>query len=201
MIGGGGRLPWGAGRTSQGLRGGRAKPPTARIAALSAILLGVVLLGWLTYGRLCGGDDCVSVYCPSNRDIAAPDGYEFASRIFERNPEAVPTETGFDIQVQAALLHTATDGRMLSFFRYDESAQRWEPVAPAVLDAQGKVVTGTFKDTPAVIAVLRRNTPAGEVVAYLPHNATLNPQGAPHATIVHPIDFAPLADGSVGGEL
>lgn len=201
MNGGGGRLPWGAGGTSQGLRSGRAKRPTAHVAALAAILFGVALLGLFTYGQLCGGDDCVSVYCPSNRDIAAPDGYEFASRIFERNPEAVPTETGFDIQVQAALLRPATDARMLSFFRYDEFARRWEPVAPAVLDAQGKVVTGTFKDTPAVIAVLRRNTPAGEVVAYLPHNATLNPQAAPHVTIVHPIDFAPLADGSVAGEL
>lgn len=201
MNGGGGRLPWRAGGTSQGLLSGRAKRPTARVAALAAILFGVALLGLFTYGQLCGGDDCVSVYCLSNRDIAAPDGYEFASRIFERNPEAVPTETGFDIQVQAALLRPATDARMLSFFRYDEFARRWEPVAPAVLDAQGKVVTGTFKDTPAVIAVLRRNTPAGEVVAYLPHNATLNPQAAPHVTIVHPIDFAPLADGSVAGEL
>jgi spore germination protein YaaH len=201
MIGGGGRLPWGAGGGSQALRGGRAGRPGARIAALAAILLGIALLGWLTYGRLCGGDDCVSVYCPSDRDIAAPDGYEFASRIFELNPKAAPTETGFDVQVQAALIKPATDGRMLSFFRYDESAQRWEPVAPAVLDAQGRVVTGTLKEAPQVIAVLRRNTPAGEVVAYLPHNATLNPQAAPHVTIVHPLDFAPLADGSIGGEL
>ena len=201
MMRGGGRLPWGAGGGNQVFGGRPGQRPMARIAALAAILVGVALLGWFGYGRVCGGGDCVEVYCPSDRNIAAPDGYEFASRIFELNPKAQATQPGFDLQVQAALLKPASDGRMLSFFRYDEAAKRWEPVAPAVPDAQGAVVTGTFKDAPAVIAVLRRNTPAGEVVAYLPHNATLNQQAIPHVTIVHPIDFAPAADGGVAGEL
>ncbi|GIW17392.1 MAG: hypothetical protein KatS3mg064_0549 [Tepidiforma sp.] len=201
MMRGGGRLPWGAGGASQPLGGRGGQRPLGRIIGLGAILVGIALLGWFAFGRICGSDSCVDVYCPSDRDIAAPEGYEFASRIFELNPKATAVQPGFDLQVQAALLKPAADGRMLSFFRYDEGAQRWEPVAPAVPDAQGTVVTGTFKDAPPVIAVLRRNTPAGEVVAYLPHNANLHPQAAPHVTIVHPIDFAPAADGGVAGEL
>ncbi|GIW12722.1 MAG: hypothetical protein KatS3mg062_0161 [Tepidiforma sp.] len=200
MMRGGGRLPWGAGGSGPGFRSGRDRQP-ARIAALGAILLGIAVLGWLAYGRVCGASECVTEYCPSDRSIDAPEGYEFASRILELNPKGAGAQPGFNVQLQVALLKPASDGRMLSFFKYDDTAKRWEPVAPAVLDQQGTVVTGTLTETPAVIAVLRRNTPAGEVVAYLPHNASLNPQAVPHVTIVHPIDFAPLADGGVGGEL
>jgi spore germination protein YaaH len=194
-------LPWGAGGGSPLRAGPPRQRPGVRIAALAAIIFGIGLLAWFVVGRAWGGDECIDVYCPSERDIAAPDGFEFASRVFELNPEATPTQPGFELQVQAALLAPATDGRMLSFFRYDDAAQRWEPVAPAVPNAEGTMVTGRFQDAPAVIAVLRRNTPAGEVVAYVPHNATLNRQAEAHVTIVHPIDFAPSADGSIVGAL
>ncbi len=198
---GGGRLPWGAGGSGPAFGGRSNQRPGARVAMLGLILLGVAAIVWFVVARVCGNAECVDVYCPSDRSIAAPEGYEFASRIFELNPKATPTQPGFDLQVQAALLRPATDGRMLSFFKYDETAQRWDPIAPAVLDAQGSVVVGTLKEAPAVIAVLRRNTPAGEVVAYIPHNATLNRAAEPHVTIVHPIDFAPAADGGIAGEL
>lgn len=195
----GGRLPWGAGG-GQVLGRGRRQPGMGRAVALGAILVGLVLLGGFVILRACSSDECVDVYCPSGRDISAPEGYEFASRIFELNPKATPTQPGFDLQVQAALTRPATDGQLLSFFRYDETAQRWDPVAPAVVDAQGRVATATFKEAPAVMAVLRRSTPGGVLVAYLPHNATLHREAQPHVTIVHPLDFAPNADGSIGGE-
>ncbi len=199
-MSGGGRLPWGAGG-GQVLGRGNRRPGVGRAVALGAILVGLVLLGGFVFLRACGGSECVDVYCPSDRNIAAPEGYEFASRIFELNPEATPTQPGFDLQVQAALTREATDGQLLSFFRYDETAQRWDPIAPAVVDAQGRVATATFKEAPAVMAVLRRMTPGGVLVAYLPHNATLHREAQPHVTIVHPLDFAPNADGTIGGEL
>lgn len=198
----GGQLPWGAG-SNPGLYGGR-RPGGGygRIGMLAAIVIGVLAIAFFLVTRACGGaGGCDDPYCPSDRNIEAPEGYEFVSKIFAYNEKSGAVQPGFDLVVQVALSKRVEQGQALSFYRYVEETKNWEPIAPAILDAQGKVVSATFTDVPAVMAVMRRNTPGGSVAAYLPHNAQLHPEAVGHVTIVHPIDFAPTADGSVQGEL
>lgn len=198
----GGHLPWGAGN-SPGLYGSQQRGGGyGRLAMLAAILVGVLVIAFFLVSRACGSTaGCDDPYCPSDRNIAAPEGYQFVSKIFAYNEESGTVQPGFDLVVQVALSETVTDGQALSFYRYVEETENWEPIAPAILDAQGKVVSATFTDAPAVMAVMRRNTPGGSVAAYLPHNAQLHAEAVGHVTIVHPIDFSPAADGSVQGEL
>ena len=196
----GGQLPWGAG-SSPGLYGGR-RPGGGygRLAMLAAIVVGVLVIAFFLVSRACGSaGGCDDPYCPSDRNIAAPEGYQFVSKIFAYNEESGAVQPGFDLVVQVALSETVGDGQSLSFYRYVEETRNWEPLAPAIPDAQGKVVSATFTDVPAVMAVMRRNTPGGSVAAYLPHNARLHPEAEGHVTLVHPIDFSPAADGAVQG--
>lgn len=198
----GGQLPWGAG-SSPGLYGAR-RPGGGygRLAMLAAIVVGVLVIAFFLVSRACGSaGGCDDPYCPSDRNIAAPEGYQFVSKIFAYNEESGAVQPGFDLVVQVALSETLGDGQSLSFYRYVEETRNWEPLAPAIPDAQGKVVSATFTDVPSVMAVMRRNTPGGSVAAYLPHNARLHPEAEGHVTLVHPIDFSPAADGSVQGEL
>lgn len=197
----GGRLPWGA-TGGGGLYGGpRRSTNYGRVAALGLIGLGVVLIAFWLVGRMCNSTSCDEYYCPSDRNIASLDGYEFASRIFQYNSKkgAVSGDTNLSIQVE--LSKPAGDGQSLTFFRYVEETKNWEPITPAVLEPQGKVVTATFTSTPSIMAVMRRTAPGGNSVAYLAHNAPLNKSAVGHVSIVHTIDFKPLADGSVDGEL
>ena len=165
-------------------------------------MVGVLVIAFFLVSRACGSaGGCDDPYCPSDRNIAAPEGYQFVSKIFAYNEESGAVQPGFDLVVQVALSETVGDGQSLSFYRYVEETRNWEPLAPAIPDAQGKVVSATFTDVPAVMAVMRRNTPGGSVAAYLPHNARLHPEAEGHVTLVHPIDFSPAADGAVQGEL
>jgi len=172
-----------------------------RLAALAVLAVAVLAVIALIVSRACGSDSCDAMYCPSDRDIDAPEGYELVSDIFEYNEESGPIPSGVVPAVQVELKDPVADGTGLSFYRYVEETQNWETITPAIIDAQGKVVSGTFPDAASVMAVMRRDAPGGSVVAYVPHNAQLHRDAAGHVTIVHPIDFAPQADGTVGGEL
>ena len=168
---------------------------------LSAIAAGVVVLAWFVLARACGGTSCEGPYCPTSRNIEAPEGYEFVSRIFAYNQEAGTSSPEFDIAVNVALTRSVEAGQSLSFYQYVDETNNWEPVAPAIVDPQGKVASATFSGTPSIMAVMRRNSPGGSVVAYLPHNAPLHRDAVGRVSIVHPIDFKPEADGAVVGEL
>jgi len=172
-----------------------------QFAALGIIVVAVIALGFFLFSRMCGSTECTEVYCPSSRDIDAPEGFAFASRIFEYTREPGTQDPGFNLAVQVALTEAVTDGSALSFYRFVEESSNWEPITPAVLDPQGQVVTATFTDAPAIMAVLRRDSPGGSVVAYLPPNGTLHPDAIPHVTIVHTLDFVPQADGGVAGTI
>ncbi len=196
------QLPWAA-RGSGGLYGDRGNPGLARLGFLAAIVVGVVLIAVFLLAKACGGGDCGSdkYYCESSRDIRAPEGFERVSKIYEYNTSKGAVPAGTDVNVLLPLSKTTTDARNLSFYRYAPATDTWEPIAPAVLDPQGKQVSATFNDTPAVLAVMRRLSPAGHVVAYLGHNAVPNREAAGRITILHTLDFRPAADGSVQGDL
>ena len=196
-----GQLPWGAsGRPSlyESPKRGRGM---GRKILLAVIAVAVVLLAWFVYGRACSSTDCVEEYCPSSRNIDAPEGYEFVSEIFEYNAENAADSSNSDLVITVEVTEPVEDGEALSFYRYIDETKNWEPIAPAILDSQGTVVSATFTDTPAVMSVMRRNSPGGSVVAYLPHNTGLNPDAKGRVSIVHTLDFKPDAAGAVTGEL
>lgn len=163
------------------------------VGALALFLL--VVFNW------CSSANCDNYYCSSSKDIKAPEGFERISNIYElnKNKAAVSQNTG--INVQLPLSKPTTDGRNLSFYRYIASSGAWEPITPAVLDGAGKSVSATFNETPELMAVMRRNSAAGNVVAYLAHNAALNKDAVGRITILHPLDFQPASDGTLSGEL
>lgn len=194
-----------------GLRGSSTVYGSGRAGHGRPIMLGVILvtlavLVWFLFGRVCGGDDCgKDPYCASSRDLAIPDGYELVTEVYELNPESPavqnPTGGSATVQVQFPVNGNTEDGRNLSFYRFVEESNAWEPLAEATLDPQGKVVQGVFRETPAVVAVLRRLSPAGHVVAYLTHNTTLHPDAINRITILHTYDFVPGTAGEVQGDL
>ncbi len=197
----GGHLPWGA----SGNRGFYQRSSNSRnygrLALLAVVALGFLALVVFVFGRVCNTTSCEDYYCPSDRKIAAPEGFEFVSRIFTYNEDKGTVDSATDLAIAVELTKQAADGQSLTFYRYIEETKNWEPITPAILDAQGKVVTATFTDSPAVMAVMRRTGPGGVVVAYLPHNAPLHKDAAGRVTHVHTIDFKPAADGGVTGDL
>ncbi len=171
------------------------------MAVMALIGIGVVLLVFFGVARMCNTTSCDDYYCPSDRNIGVLDGYEFVSRIFAYNEKKGAVDSGTDLAIAVELTKPVSDGQSLTFFRYVEETKNWEPITPAILEPQGKVVTATFTGTPSFMVVMHRTAPGGTVVAYLPHNAPLNRSAAGRVTIVHTIDFKPLADGTVAGDL
>jgi Glycosyl hydrolases family 18 len=197
------QLPWGGSGHGGGLYGGGRSTSYGRIAALCLIVVGVVALGYVLFGRACGGTSCDTAYCATGQSIAAPDGYEFVTKIYQYNTNK-KIAAGNDVLIQLPLSKATTDARNLGFFHYVTQSQAWEPVTAAQLD--GAQVAATLHDTPDLIAVLRRNSPAGSVVAYLPHATPsapveLHPDAVGKITMLHTRDFQPGADGGVTGDL
>lgn len=194
----GGELPWGTRRSSPGF-GGRRQPDLPRIAMLAAIVLGVALLAGFVFSQLCTSSGCDEAYCVSGRDITPPEGYERVTSVYEFNEEQGPIPDGQDLRVSLELKSRTDDPRNLSFYRYVEETGTWEPLVPATLDESGKIVTGTLSTAPSVMTVMRRLSPAGHVVAYLPSNAQLHPEAQGQVTIVHTRDYRPISDGTIEG--
>jgi spore germination protein YaaH len=200
----GAQLPWG-GRGTRGLYGGGGRSNGyGRIAVLAVIAAGVLVLGYVLFSLVRGGDDCTTSYCASSQEIAPPEGSEFATKIYAYN-EKKAVAPGNDVLLRLPLSKATTDARNLSFYRYVPETKLWEPITAAILD--GSTVNATLHDTPKLLAVLRRNSPGGSVVAYLPHrrpddpNGELHPDAAGKITMLHTRDFTPAAGGGVDGEL
>lgn len=198
------QLPWGGRGNRGGLYGGGRSVSYARIAGLILILIGVIAVGYALFSKACGSASCTDIYCPTDQSIAAPDGYEFVTKIYQHN-EKKQIAQGNDALIGLPLAKATTDGRNLSFYRYVAETKAWEPVSAGVLD--GSKVNATLHDTPALLAVLRRNSPGGSVVAYLPHIGTqapvveLQPEAVGKITILHTRDFTPNANGDIDGQL
>lgn len=199
------------GGPSFGLRGsgtvyGNGRSGSGRPIMLGIILVTLAVLVWFLFGKVCGGEDCGNdPYCATSRDIAVPDGYELVTDIYEINPDSPdiknPATGSATVQIQFPIDGSTDDSRNLSFYRYVEETQAWEPLAEATLDPQGKLVSGVFRETPSVVAVLRRLSPAGHVIAYLEHNAQIHQDALDRVTIVHTNDFKPGSAGEVVGDV
>ena len=182
------------------LSGGRA--PIGRFVVLAVIAIAIVLIAFVGYSALLGGgSSCEETYCESSPDLVIPAGFAPLSSIYERNVSADALPEGFDLQITIPLSEVTTDSRNLSFHGFDAATGLWQPIAAAVLDETGAQATGLFADPPRYLAVLRRLSDGGHVVAYLEQGATLHPRAVTHVTIVHTFDFTPVADGTLAGEL
>lgn len=193
------QLPW----TGQpgGLYGGRRQRSYSRIAAMALIVLGVLALAYVLFTRACSSSGCDDAYCSSGQSLVPPDGYEFVTKVFQFNKNYHVAQ-GNDVQISVPLSKATSDARNLSFYHYVTETKAWEPLSSAQID--GANVATTLHDTPDLIAVLRRDSPAGAVVAYLPHvtpDVRLNPAAVGKITILHTRDFQPSADGGVSGDL
>ncbi len=199
------------GGLSFGLRGtnkvygsGGGSSNLGRPLMLGVILVMIAVLTWFLFGRVFGSEDCGDdPYCSTSRKIAVPDGYQLVTKVYAINPDSPDIKNSATesatVQIQFPVSGETTDSRNLSFYRYVEETKAWEPLAAATLDPQGKLVSGVFRETPSVVAVLRRLSAAGNVVAYLEHNATLHRDAIDRITILHTNDFKPGTDGSVEG--
>lgn len=194
----GGQIPWNA-RGAGAIYNGPQRSNRARMVGLALIVLGVLAVLYFAFTKACGGTSCSEHYCASGKDIAAPSGYELVSKVYELN-KSMPTLQGSQ-NVTLPLSQPTTDGRNLSFYRYSGDTKAWEPITNAILDPGGKAVSGTLPEAPAVLAILRRSAPGGMVIAYLPHNGTLNHEAAGKITMLHTFDFTPAADGGVAGDV
>lgn len=193
----GGQLSWG-GRNGGNLYGGPRRGGAARALLLGLIVLAVVVLFYFAYRQLFGGgSDCTQSYCASGSNIPAPDGYERVTDVYELKAGSVPLPANSTLGLEFPLARGTTDSRNLSFYQYLPETRVWEPLAPATL--QGGKVAGTLASQPRQVAVLRRISAAGHVVAYLPKDGALNSAAAGKVTVLHTRDFKPAADGTVEG--
>jgi hypothetical protein len=168
------------------------------MAVLGGIVLGLLILGLLAFRWLFGGS-CSDPYCPVSFDGELPGGYALASDVYEFTGEPIEIPDGAGVDITVELNDSATESNTLNFFQYRAESATWEPLGAAVLAEDGNHATGRFADTPAVIAVLRRLSAAGNVVAYLAAGETLHPEAASLATIVHTLDYRPGPAGGVDG--
>ncbi len=196
----GSQIPWNT-RSGGGLYGGSPQRPYARIAVLALIVLAALALAYFLFTKACGGTGCDKFYCESGSQFAPPEGYELVTKVYQYNKNKGNVASGNNLDVRLPVTKATTDSRNLSFYQYIPETKAWEPVAPALLDPQGKEVSATLSSAPQYMAVLRRNSPGGMVVAYLPHGAALHHDAVGKVTMIHTLDFTPAADGTVAGEL
>lgn len=191
-----GKLPWGAG--GGGVYGRQRRNGSPLV--LGAVVLGITLLAAFFLFQLCGGGGCDDPYCPTGRDIAPPEGYERISKVFEYDADLEQPQGGDTLDVTLDLSESTEDTGNLSVFRYTDETKTWEPLASAAVLPGGKQAKANISEASPAIAVLRRLSPAGQVVAYLPRGAALHPEAAGKVTILHTLDFAPGGDGTITGE-
>lgn len=191
------KLPWGAGG------GGVYHSPAAgpgRSLVLAGILLALVVVGVFFVFRVCGGDECDKLYCSTDRDIPAPEGFERISKVFAYDSTKGQISGGQTADVELDLSKQADEAGNLSFYRYVEATNAWEPLASASVQPGGKQAIARVTEFPPEIAVLRRLSPTGQVVAYLPKGVSLHNDAVGKVTLLHTLDFAPAADGTISGE-
>lgn len=181
---------------------GSRRPSRVRPVVLTGAVVAVVILAMFLIFRMCGGASCTDFYCATSRAIAPPEGHERLTSVFERNPDRTLTP-GERLDITLPLREKTDDRRNLMLYAYREETRTWEPVAPALLDDSGTTTTATLDGDvrPELLAVLRRVSAAGHVVAYVNHNQRLHPSAAERVTIVHTRDFRPDAAGGVVGDL
>jgi hypothetical protein len=171
-----------------------------RAGVMGAIV--VALLGgvWLGYQALFSGG-CDGGYCPAGIDVDPPQGFAFASDIYEFRGELPTLPEGGSIEIDIPLEGGLESATGLSFYRYLPESSAWEHVATATIDESGERAVGSFQGVPETIVLMQRSLPAGHVSAFIDPGQQIHPAAMENATLFHTRDFSPGGDGSINGQL
>jgi len=125
-----------------------------------------------------------------------PDGYVALSDLVEDLRR--PADTNPPYQLTVSLSQAVSDGRNLGLYTYKNN--KWERVGSAALGANGRDAIGEVAEMPENVAVLRLTSSAVQVSGYLAADAAADPDALNAISTLHPVDFAPTANGSLSGE-
>jgi hypothetical protein len=188
------RVPPGAssGRPQQGGR--------LRLFVVLGALVALLIIIFLVV-RSCGGDsdNCefessgVTFRC---LDASLPQGFIALSPVYSLETE----EEGAAV-ITLRLDRVVPADTELGFYEVSGGTARL--IEPATLGADGESASAQLTEFPQTLAVLSPSggisSAGGQVVAYLPAGASLNPEALTIATIVHPLDHFPAPDGTIQG--
>ena len=182
------------------LESSASRDKTARAILIAMGVLGVILLAFVLFsGSLFGGGDDGAGSVPqtnatrTTRVPKTPDGYEALSAL-------MPLSGGKDegaVELTVSLAEPISDGRNLGLYTYRSG--KWERLASATLVNNGAAAKGQVASLPSNVAVLRRTSSAVIISGWILPGAQVDPAAIEVATALNPVDFFPVADGSVGG--
>lgn len=145
------------------------------------------------------GDETVFNCPPIKNAPPPPEGLELASEVRDfsegRCNRAVPD----GVARITMSVDKAKSGRGLTFYTY--TGDRWQRVAGAELTDDGRAAQVVVDRVPANGAFMRRAGDTFQVIATVPAGQTLHPDAERLGTIVGAYDFAPAADGAIGGSV
>jgi len=163
------------------------------VVFLAVVILVVVLVSGIfgggDGGGTSGGDD-IGIGADPGDMPALPPGLVALSGFFEFD-----AEEGARAQISLQLRSQPEDETGVGFYTYNEG--RWQRVADASIENDGKLAVADFDPLPANLAVLRVVAQAYQVAASIPAGGSLHADA--QAAIVSPRDYTPLGDGAIEG--
>lgn len=172
----------------------------ARIGVMGIILLAIVVGAVLVFARACSSE-CNDEYCKTSLDVGPPQGFVFASDVYEFRGTPPELPDGSSIEVVVPLGPNYEPGNSVSFYRFLPQESSWDLVAEARLDEDGEHAIAAFDELPPTVVVMQRSTPAGHASAFLAPGDELHPAAQNRVTMVHTRDLSPAGDGALNGEL
>lgn len=170
-----------------------------RLLIMGGILLGLAAGVWLLVGALCGSS-CNNAYCATSLDVDPPEGFRYASDVYEYRGTPPEIPTGGTIEVDIALDGDLSNPGSLNFYRFIAESSAWELVTSAVLDDSGDRAGGVFSSLPATLVIMERVEAKQAVIAYLRPGEQLHPDAMNRATTVLMRGLRPAGDGGITGE-
>jgi len=166
---------------------------------MAAILIALAGGAWFVIGAMCGST-CDDGYCATSLDVDPPDGFRYASDIYEYRGTPPDIPVGGTIEVDIELEGELSNPGSLNFYRFIAQSSAWELVTSATVDASGQRATGSFSGLPETLVLMERVEAEQAVVAYLRPGERLHPEAANRVTTVLMRGLRPAGDGAITGE-
>ncbi|HXH20932.1 MAG TPA: hypothetical protein VNN10_02805 [Dehalococcoidia bacterium] len=180
------------------LESSAARDRTARGVLLAMGALGLLLLGFVLFGGSLFGDgnQPAAPTAPGSTNARlpkVPEGYEALSRLrtLEASQEQGPVE------LTVSLEEPVSDGRNIGLYTY--RGGKWQRIASATLVNNGAAAKGQVSEVPSNVAVLRRTASSVNVSGWVLPGQQVDPAALEVLTAINPVDYYPLADGTVAG--
>ena len=195
-----GRRPALGGSGMRGIGGPSQSRGFARVAVMALIVVAMLAGGWFAVTQFFGGG-CDEGYCATSLDVDPPQGFAFASDVYEYRGDAPRIPEGSSIEIDIPIAEGSEASTGLSFYRFLPDEGAWDHITTAEFDETGERAIGVFEEVPATIVLMQRDTPAGHAAAFLNPGDTLHPQARDDLTMVHTRDLTPTGGGGVSGEV